>query len=223
MTQGFLDFNSYTFAGGFTVQRGRDLIIPESLVLSQTMLVKWQIRQLAKGVTIDQIPPAVLSASLEIQGLGVLNHADHQILPSQQGRDIVQLLTIDPSLPHQLKFSQVSDLVTNSVLEFYSSSVPEFYSSNLSMSTTNNPAIIDPTCMGIKLYNNGTVAVAYDTYLDLTKKAATPQLDNLIQPGGETNITAEEAGMGVLLYTLTAIPVGKTASILITQEYPAAV
>lgn len=126
----FLDFNTYTFVGGFTVQRGKDLIIPDSLVLSQTMLVKWQIRQLAKGVTIDQIPPAILSASLEIPGLGVLNHTDTEISASQLGKDVVQLWTIDPSLPYRIKFSEVSDLVTNSVLEFYSS--------DLSMAITNN-------------------------------------------------------------------------------------
>ena len=44
MTLEFLDFNTYTFVGGFTVQRGKDLIIPDSLVLSQTMLIKWQIK-----------------------------------------------------------------------------------------------------------------------------------------------------------------------------------
>lgn len=126
----FLDFNTYTFVGGFTVQRGKDLIIPDSLVLSQTMLVKWQIRQLAKGVTIDQIPSAILSASLEIPGLGVLNHTDTEISASQLGKDVVQLWTIDPSLPYRIKFSGVSDLVTNSVLEFYSS--------DLSMAITNN-------------------------------------------------------------------------------------
>ncbi len=123
MSQRFLDPTSYTFAGGFTIPSGRDLIIPDSLVLAQTMLVKWQVRQLAKGVTLDQIPPATLSASLEIAGLGILNHADYQILPSQQGRDVVQLLTIDPTLPHQIKLSQVSDLVTNSILELYTSSI----------------------------------------------------------------------------------------------------
>ena len=132
MTLEFLDFNTYTFVGGFTVQRGKDLIIPDSLVLSQTMLIKWQIRQLVKGATIDQVPPATLSASLEIPGLGVLSVDSRDIYPSQQGKDVVQLWTIDPSLPHLLKFSDVSDLVTNSVLEFYSS--------NLSMTTVNNPA-----------------------------------------------------------------------------------
>ena len=132
MTLEFLDFNTYTFVGGFTVQRGKDLIIPDSLVLSQTMLVKWQIRQLVKGATIDQVSPATLSASLEIPGLGVLSVDSRDIYPSQQGKDVVQLWTIDPSLPHLLKFSEVSDLVSNSVLEFYSSS--------LSMASVNNPA-----------------------------------------------------------------------------------
>jgi hypothetical protein len=131
MNQAYLDPNSYTFAGGFTVSKGKDLVIPESLVLSQTMLVKWQIRNLAKGGTIDQIPPATLSASLEIAGLGVLEADDYQIAPSQQGRDRVQLITLDPSLPHKFLFHQVSDLVLNSVLEFYTS--------DLAMATFNNP------------------------------------------------------------------------------------
>jgi hypothetical protein len=121
MNSGFLDFNSYTFAGGFTVQKNRDLIIPDSLVLSQTMLVKWQIRNLAKGVVITQIPPAILSSSLEIPGLGVLEGDDYQIVASQTGRDRVQLITLDPSLPHKLVLSGVTELVTNSVLEFYTS------------------------------------------------------------------------------------------------------
>jgi hypothetical protein len=152
----FLDPTSYTFAGGFTIPSGRDLIIPDSLVLAQTMLVKWQVRQLAKGVTIDQIPPATLSASLEIAGLGVLNHADYQILPSQQGRDVVQLLTIDPSLPHKLTFSQVSDLVTNSVLEFYTS--------DLTMATFNNPVSVQtdltPVVNAIAAGSAAQIAVA---------------------------------------------------------------
>lgn len=137
MTPGFLDFNSYTFAGGFTVQKNRDLIIPESLVLAQTMLVKWQIRNLAKGVTIDQIDPAILSSSLEIPGLGILEGDDYQIVPSQTGRDRVQLINLDPSLPYKLILSGVTNLVTNSVLEFYTS--------NLTMGTFNNPAQQVPT------------------------------------------------------------------------------
>lgn len=137
MTLGFLDFNSYTFAGGFTIQKNRDLTIPDSLVLAQTMLVKWQIRNLAKGVTIDQIVPAILSSSLEIPGLGILEGDDYQIVPSQTGRDRVQLITLDPSLPHKLILSGVTDLVTNSVLEFYTS--------NQNMGTLNNPIQSTPT------------------------------------------------------------------------------
>jgi hypothetical protein len=130
MTLEFLNPNTYTFAGGFPVKSGRDLIIPDSIVLSQTMLVKWQIRQLVKGATIEQIPPATLSAVLEIPGMGVLDRSDSQIQPSQQGKDVVQLWTIDPSLPYKITLSGVSDLITNSVLEFYSS--------GLSMAITNN-------------------------------------------------------------------------------------
>jgi hypothetical protein len=128
----FLDPNTYTFAGGVPVKSGRDLIIPDSIVLSQTMLIKWQIRQLVKGATIEQIPPATLSAVLEIPGMGTLDRSDAQIQASQQGNDVVQLWTIDPSLPYKITFSDVSDLVANSVLEFYQSS--------LSMATINNPS-----------------------------------------------------------------------------------
>jgi hypothetical protein len=263
MTLEYLDPNSYTFAGAFTVQNKRDLTIPESLVLSQTMLVKWQIRNLAKGVTIDQIPPALLSSSLEISGLGVLDGEDHQISASQQGRDRVQLITLDPSLPHKLLFHQVSDLVTNSVIEFYTSDLG--ISEN--MSTTSNPinfdvsaitnaisagtaaqvgAIqaanknvqrldestyapiawvsankhiavnVDPTRMATEIFNNGTVPVYFDLFLDVRAKASTPQMDNVIQPGGQTRIDAAEGNMGVLIYTMGSRTAG---SVLINQEF----
>ena len=126
MTLEFLDPNTYTFVGGLPVKSGRDLIIPDSIVLSQTMLIKWQIRQLIKGATIDQISPATLSAVLEIPGLGMLSQDEQQIQPSQQGKDVVQFWYIEPSLPYKIIFSGVSDLVANSVLEFYSSSLSEY-------------------------------------------------------------------------------------------------
>jgi hypothetical protein len=268
MNLGTLDPNNYLFVGGYTVQNNKDLIVPDSLELSQTMLVKWQIRQLVKGATIDQIDSATLSAVLEIPGLGKLEDDSYSIKPSIQGDDRVQLISFNPALPYKLTLSQPSELVLNSRLEFY-----QFTSL---MSNTNNPAIVDTSAivgainagtmmqvsaiqaasqaenltvrrsvessytpvlwsnannhkavlpdttdrMGVKLFNNGTVPVAYDTYIDITQKTVTTQQDNIIQPGGETVITVEEAKMGILLYTLTAIPPGKTASILITQQYP---
>jgi hypothetical protein len=123
MTQAYLDPNSYIFVGGFTVQNKRDLIVPESLALSQTMLIKWQVRNLAKGATIEQIPPATLSAVLEIPGMGQLEAVTFSVSPSQQGRDRVQLISLDPTLPYKITFSDVSELVTNSVLEFYTSTI----------------------------------------------------------------------------------------------------
>jgi hypothetical protein len=123
MIQAYLDPNSYIFVGGFTVQNKRDLIVPESLALSQTMLIKWQIRNLAKGATIDQLAPATLSAVLEIPGMGQLEAVTFSVSPSQQGRDRVQLISLDPTLPYKITFSDVSDLVANSVLEFYTSTI----------------------------------------------------------------------------------------------------
>lgn len=152
MTLGFLDFSSYTFAGGFTVQKNRDLIIPDSLVLAQTMLIKWQIRNLAKGAVISQIPPATLSMSLEIPGLGVLEGDEYQVVASQTGRDRVQIITLDPTLPHKLVLSDISDLVLNSVLEIYTS--------NLTMGTFNNPVQSVPTDLSpiVNAINNSSAA-----------------------------------------------------------------
>jgi alpha-D-ribose 1-methylphosphonate 5-triphosphate diphosphatase PhnM len=131
MNQEYLDFNSYTLAGRYPVPSGKDLIIPDSFERTQTMLVKWQIRQLAKGGSIDLIPPATLSAVLEIPGLGELDTDEYQIKASIQGRDRVQIITLDPSLPYKLTLSEIDSSVTNSVLEFYTS--------NLAMGTFNNP------------------------------------------------------------------------------------
>jgi hypothetical protein len=266
MTLEYLDPNSYTFAGGFTVQNKRDLTIPESLILSHTMLVRWQIRNLAKGVTIEQIPSAILSSSLEILGLGELGGEDYDILASQEGRKRVQIINIDPSLPHKLLFHQVSDLVTNSVIEFYTSDLG--ISEN--MSTTSNPInfdvsaitnaisagtaaqvgaiqaankavqrlvesayvplpwerankhialAADSTRMATEIFNNGTVPVYFDLFLDINAKATTPQMDNIIQPGGQARIDAAEGWMGVLLYTMGSRTAG---SVLINQEFSTA-
>ena len=119
MNQAYLDPNNYTFIGGFTVSNGKDLIVPESLERSQTMLIRWQIRQLVKGANIDQISPAALSAVLEIPGLGQIDDVQYRVAPSMQGRDRVQLISLDPSMPYKITFSQIDPLVTNSVLEFY--------------------------------------------------------------------------------------------------------
>ena len=150
MNQAYLDPNNYTFAGSTTVRSGRDLTIPDSILLSQTMLIKWQIRNLAKGATIEQIPPATLTAILEIPGMGVLDRSDAQISPSQQGKDVVQIWTIDPSLPYKITFSGASDLVTNSILEFYSSSIEEDYQ----YMGVSNPASIDPAAFQAALTGN---------------------------------------------------------------------
>lgn len=132
MNQAYLDPNSYTFAGGFTVSKGKDLVVPESLERSQTMLVKWQIRNLAKGATIDQIFPATLSAVLEIPGLGQITAVDYQITPSMQGRDRVQTISLDPQFPYKITLTQIDPSVTNSILEFYSTEI--------TMGDFNNPA-----------------------------------------------------------------------------------
>jgi hypothetical protein len=123
MSQAYLDPNSYIFAGGFPVSKGKDLVVPESLEKSQTMLVRWDIRQMTKGGTIDQISPATLTAVLEIPGLGEFETISYQIVPSNQGAKRVQIISLDPTLPYKITLSQIDQSVTNSVLEFYTSTI----------------------------------------------------------------------------------------------------
>jgi hypothetical protein len=123
MNQAYLDPNSYDFAGGYPASGGKDLIVPESLARSQTMLVRWDIRQMSKGGTIDKIPPATLTAVLEIPGLGEFDPIEFRIAPSIQGKKRVQIISLDPSLPYKLTFTQIDRSVTNSVLEFYTSEI----------------------------------------------------------------------------------------------------
>lgn len=123
MNQAYLDPNSYDFAGGYPASGGKDLIVPESLARSQTMLVRWNIRQMVKGSTIDRITPAILTAVLEIPGLGEFDPIEFQIAPSIQGKKRVQIVSLDPALPYKLTFSQIDESVTNSVLEFYISDI----------------------------------------------------------------------------------------------------
>jgi hypothetical protein len=182
MTLEFLNPNTYTFAGGLPVRQGKDLVIPDSIVLSQTMLIKWQIRQLVKGATIDQIPPATLSAVLEIPGMGVLDRSDTQILASQQGKDVVQLWTIDPSLPYKITFSGVSDLVTNSVLEFYSSS--------LSMAEITNPSsgVVDLSAVTAAIAAGSAAEVAATQALQAaTTKKITKIIESIYQAAPWSN------------------------------------
>jgi hypothetical protein len=66
------------------------------------------------------------------------------------------------------------------------------------------------------IFNSGTVPVYFDLFLDVNTKAKTPQMDNIIQPGGQTRVDGVESNMGVLLYTVGA---KTTGSVLINQGY----
>ncbi len=123
MNQAYLDPNSYDFAGGYPASGGKDLMVPESLARSQTMLVRWDIRQMVKGGTIDKISPATLTAVLEIPGMGEFDPIEFRIAPSIQGKKRVQIISLDPALPYKITFSQIDGSVTNSVLEFYTSNI----------------------------------------------------------------------------------------------------
>jgi hypothetical protein len=78
---------------------------------------------------------------------------------------------------------------------------------------------VDSTRMATEIFNNGTVPVYFDLFLDVSAKAATPQMDNVIQPGGQTRVDGVEGNMGILLYTVGAKVAG---SVLINQEYSTA-
>jgi hypothetical protein len=147
----YLDPSSYVFIGGFPIQRNRDLTLPANLPLSDTMLIRWTVRQMERGITIRDIPPAILSSTLEIKGFGILNADEYPINPSIQGAEKVQIISIDPSLPHELKFTQISNLVTNSVLEFYAYTGLDpntnYQSNYLPIMGVNNPASTDPAAL----------------------------------------------------------------------------
>jgi hypothetical protein len=209
MTLEFLNPNTYTFAGGLPVKSGRDLIIPDSIVLSQTMLIKWQIRQLVKGATIEQITPATLSAELEIPGMGVLDRSDSQIQASQQGKDVVQIWTIDPSLPYKITFSGVSDLVANSILEFYSSS--------LSMAEVTNPysGAVDLTAITAAIAAGSAAEVAATQTLQATlTRKITKIIESVYQAAVWTNapsahiaVSPDPYNMGIVLLNNSNKPV----------------
>jgi hypothetical protein len=78
---------------------------------------------------------------------------------------------------------------------------------------------VDANRMYTDIFNNGTVPVYFDLFLDVNTKAKTPQMDNIIQPGGQTRIDGVEGNMGVLLYTVGTRTAG---SVLINQGYSTA-
>jgi hypothetical protein len=86
---------------------------------------------LAKGVAIDSIAPATLTAVLEIPGMGEFDPIKFSIAPSNQGRKRVQMIVLDPSLPYKINLNNIDDSVMNSVLEFYTS--------DINMGQFNNP------------------------------------------------------------------------------------
>ena len=75
---------------------------------------------------------------------------------------------------------------------------------------------VDAARISTEIFNNGTVPVYFDLFLDINAKAKTPQMDDVIQPGGKTRIDGVEGNMGVLLYTVGAQTAG---SVLINQGY----
>jgi hypothetical protein len=209
MTLEFLNPNTYTFAGGLPVKSGRDLIIPDSIVLSQTMLIKWQIRQLVKGATIEQIPPATLTAVLEIPGMGVLDRSDSQIQASQQGKDVVQIWTIDPSLPYKITLSGVSDLVTNSVLEFYSSSLSMAEITNPSSGAVDLSAVTAAIAAGSAAEVAATQALQAATAKKVTKIVESTYTASLWTnaPGAHIGVIPDPNAIAVVLLNTSNKPV----------------
>ncbi len=75
---------------------------------------------------------------------------------------------------------------------------------------------VDAARISTEIFNNGTVPVYFDLFLDINAKAKTPQMDDVIQPGGKTRIDGVEGNMGVLIYT---VGVKTAGSVLINQGY----
>jgi hypothetical protein len=141
MNREFLNPKNYSLAFSCNVSGDKDLIIPDGLELSRTMLIKWQIRNLTKGVNFESIPKAKLSAELEIPGLGTLDSVNYEIKPSIQGKEKVQLISLDANLPYNYNFSNVSSSVSNSVLEFYTSNLMGDFNNPVNVTTDFTPIV----------------------------------------------------------------------------------
>jgi hypothetical protein len=144
-----LDPLNYTHIGSFIVPaNGKDLIIPNHVELAQTMLIRWQVNQVAKGLDLNSIEPGLLISEIEIPSFGVIESSTFDIIPSNFKSKRIQLVQLNLDLPQKLTFQQSSIGVTNSILEFYAYTGIEaqIYTDRQSnYMPSNNPVIIDPT------------------------------------------------------------------------------
>jgi hypothetical protein len=141
MIRELLNPNNYALAFSFNVSGNKELIIPDEVSLSPTMLVRWRILNLARGEKIEFIPDADLAIGLEIVGMGKFKFSSYQLKPSIQGDEKVQLISLTPYLPYKMSISNVSNSVVNSIIEFYTSNIMGDFNNPVSVTTDLSPVI----------------------------------------------------------------------------------
>ncbi len=114
-----LDPQNYAHVGSYIVPIGKDLILPPRVELSDTMMIRWTIKHLAKDVDFLQLDSGLLISEIEIMGYGIIESATFDIPPSNLKNKRVQLVNLDLQVPQRLMFRSPSVGVLNSVLEFY--------------------------------------------------------------------------------------------------------
>jgi hypothetical protein len=114
-----LDPQNYAHVGSYIVPVGKDLILPQRVELSDTMMIRWTINHLAKDVDFLQLGSGLLISEIEIMGYGIIESATFDIPPSNFQTKRVQLINLDLQVPQKLTFRSPSTSILNSVLEFY--------------------------------------------------------------------------------------------------------
>lgn len=114
-----LNPQNYAHVGSYIVPIGKDLILPQRVELSDTMMIRWTINHLAKDVDFLQLDSGLLISEIEIMGYGIIESATFDIPPSNFQNKRVQLVNLDLQVPQKLTFRSPSTSILNSVLEFY--------------------------------------------------------------------------------------------------------
>ena len=145
-----LNQNNYAHVGSYPAHGGKDLIIPQRAELSDTMLVRWTIHQVAKDVDFTTLNSGLLISEIEVEGFGVLESQTFDIPPSKFNNKRVQLINLDLAVPQKLTFTTQNSGVLNSTLELYAYIGAEeqvYQTYHTEYMPTSNPSTIDPSVL----------------------------------------------------------------------------
>lgn len=140
---------NYSHVGSFIVPvNGKDLIIPSQTDITETMLIRWQVNQVGKGLDLNSIEAGLLISEIEIPSFGVIESSTFDIAASTFKSKRIQLVQLNLDLPQKLTFRMPSVGITNSILEFYAYTGTEsqiYIDRESNYMPSSNPVIIDPT------------------------------------------------------------------------------